>query len=49
MHLINKEDNAAFGLLNLFQDCFQAFFKFASEFRTCDQRAHIEREQFLVA
>ena len=48
VQLINKQDDLAFGLLDLVQDALQALLKLAAVFGTSDQCAHIEAEHRAV-
>ena len=48
MHFVDEEDDAARGRGDFGQDRLQALFEFAAVFCAGDQRAHVERHQFLV-
>ena len=48
VQFIDKEDDFAVGLFDLGQNRLQSFLKFAAEFRACDQRAHVQREQLAI-
>ena len=48
MHLVDEQDDAAFGRRDLLQHGFQPLLELAAVFRTRDQRAEIERQQLLV-
>ena len=48
MQLIDEQNNIALALFDLIEDSLQAFLKFAAVFCTCDERAHIQRENRLV-
>ena len=48
MKLINKENDFSFTFTNFFQHCFQTFFKLTAILRTCYQRSHIQRKNFLI-
>ena len=49
MQLIDEEDDLAVGLVNFFQDGFEAFFELAAELRAGEHRTEIERDDALVA
>ena len=48
VHLVDEQDDAAFGGGHLLQHGLQPLLEFAAIFRAGDQRAEIEREQLLV-
>ena len=48
MHLVDEQDDAAFGARHLLQHGFQALLELAAIFRAGDERAQVEREQELV-
>ena len=48
MHLVDEQDDAAFGRGHLLQHGFQPLLELAAVLRARDQRAHVERQQFLV-
>ena len=48
MHFINEENNAAFRCSDFTQNSFEALLKFAAEFCSSNQRAHIESQELLV-
>ena len=48
VQLINKEDDPSFRGGDLLQHGFQTLFEFATVFCSGDQRAHVERDQFLL-
>ena len=48
MQLVDKQDDAALGLLDLGQHGLQTLFKFTAVLRACNQCAHIEREDRFV-
>ena len=48
MHLVDEQDDIAFGLFDLVQNTFQPFFKLAAIFGAGNQAAHIERHQLAV-
>jgi hypothetical protein len=49
VHLIDEQDDAARGCGDLVQHAFKPLLELATIFRARDERAHIEREQLLVA
>ena len=49
MHLVDEQDDAASGGGDLVEHALQALLELAAIFRARDQRAHVEREQLLVA
>ena len=42
MHFVDEQDDVALCLLDLIKHAFQPFFKLATIFCPCNQRAHIE-------
>ena len=48
MQFINKQDNTAFGVLDLVQDSLQSFLEFTPVLGSCNQCAHIQREDGAV-
>ena len=48
MHFVDEQYDVALGLLDLVEHALQPLFKLAAIFCPCNQRAHIEREQFAV-
>ena len=48
VQFINKQDDVALGALDLFQNGLEALLKLAAEFRTGDQRSHVERNHALI-
>ena len=48
VHLIDEEHDAAFGLLNFFQNGFESLLELTAKLRASNQRAHIEGEQALI-
>ena len=49
VHLVDEQDDAARGRGDFVQHALEALLEFAAIFRAGDQRAHVEREQLLVA
>ena len=49
MQFIDEENDLAFLFGEVIQDCFEPFLEFTTEFCAGDQRAHIQRENALVA
>ena len=49
MHLVDEQDDAALGRGHLVQHGLQPLLELAAIFRAGDQRAHVERQQLLVA
>ena len=49
MHLVDEQDDAARGRGDLVEHALKALLKLAAIFRAGDERAHIKREQLLVA
>ncbi len=49
MHLVDEQDDLARSGLDFLEDRLQTLFEFTAIFRTGDQRAHVEREEPLVA
>ena len=43
VQLINKSDDLTFGVVDFFQDCFEAFFELASVFSARNNGRHVER------
>ena len=48
VHLVDEQDDAAFGRGHFAEHAFQALLELAAILRTGDQRAHVEGEQLLV-
>ena len=48
VHLVDEQDDGALGRGDFLQHGFQPLLELAAVFRARDQRAHIERQQFLV-
>ena len=48
VNFIDKEDNLALGLSDVIENRLQSFFKLSSIFCTGNERAHIERKNFLI-
>ena len=48
MDFVDEEDDASVAARHLFDDCFEAFFKFAFVFGTGHQCSHVERIQLFV-
>ena len=48
VHLVDEQDDAAFGRGHLLQHGLQPLLEFAAIFRASNQRAHIEHKQLLV-
>ena len=48
MHLVDEQDDAAFGADDFLQHGLQPLLELAAIFRAGNQRAHVEREQLLV-
>ena len=48
VNLVDEEDDVAFGLADLVEYALQPFLELAPIFRTCDERAHVERQKALV-
>ena len=48
VQLVDKEDDLAFGRLDFLEDRFEALLEFAAELGSGDQRAHVERDDFLI-
>ena len=48
VQLINEQDNFSFGLLDLVQNGFQTFLKFAPVLRAGNQGTHVQRENGLI-
>ncbi len=48
VHLVDEEDDRAFGGGDLVQHAFEPLLELAAVFRPGDQRAHVERQQLLV-
>ena len=49
MKLIDEKDDASLRSGNLLQNGLQPLLELAAIFRTCDQRAHVQREKLLIA
>ena len=49
MHFVDEQDDAARGRGDLVQHALEALLELAAIFRAGDERAHVEREQLLVA
>jgi hypothetical protein len=49
VQFVDEQDDAAFLLREVIQHALEALLEFAAEFRARDQRAHVERENALVA
>ena len=49
MQLVDEQNNSAVAFLYLIQNGFETLLKFAAEFRTGDERAHVQRENRPVA
>ena len=49
MHFVDEQDDAAFGRDHFVEHRLEALLELAAIFRSRDQRAHVEREQLLVA
>ena len=48
MQLVDEEDDASVGIFDFLQNRLQTLFEFAAEFRARNQRAHVERDDYLV-